>query len=129
MQYNTVVSAGMKMLNALEALPPDARGADALRREGLVASCCACSTRSCRTRRGCCGSDLGFAAELGDLLDAPWPEVDAAALVQDEIELVLQVNGKLRGKLVRAGERRTTPRSRPPRARAPRSRSTPTARR
>jgi leucyl-tRNA synthetase len=31
------------------------------------------------------------------LLDAPWPLVDASALVQDEIELVLQVNGKLRG--------------------------------
>ncbi|TNY10681.1 class I tRNA ligase family protein, partial [Escherichia coli] len=41
--------------------------------------------------------DLGFAAELGDLLDAPWPTVDEAALVQDEIELMLQVNGKLRG--------------------------------
>jgi leucyl-tRNA synthetase len=40
---------------------------------------------------------LGFAAELGDILDAPWPQVDEAALVQDEIELVLQVNGKLRG--------------------------------
>jgi leucyl-tRNA synthetase len=45
-------------------------------------------------------NDLGYAAEHGDLLDAPWPEVDAAALVQDEVELVLQVNGKLRGKLV-----------------------------
>ena len=33
----------------------------------------------------------------GDLLDAPWPEVDEAALEQDEIELMLQVNGKLRG--------------------------------
>jgi leucyl-tRNA synthetase len=31
------------------------------------------------------------------LLDQPWPEVDRAALVQDTIELVLQVNGKLRG--------------------------------
>ena len=40
------------------------------------------------------------ATVYGSLLDAPWPEVDAAALAQDEIELVLQVNGKLRGKLV-----------------------------
>ncbi|GAB2898810.1 leucine--tRNA ligase [Microvirgula curvata] len=31
------------------------------------------------------------------LLDQAWPLVDAAALVQDEIELVVQVNGKLRG--------------------------------
>jgi leucyl-tRNA synthetase len=44
--------------------------------------------------------ELGYAAQLGDLLDAPWPQVDASALVQDEIELVLQINGKLRGSLV-----------------------------
>ncbi|HEX5130215.1 MAG TPA: leucine--tRNA ligase [Usitatibacter sp.] len=31
------------------------------------------------------------------LLDQPWPAVDKAALVQDEIQLVVQVNGKLRG--------------------------------
>jgi len=31
------------------------------------------------------------------LLDQPWPAVDKSALVQDEIELVVQVNGKLRG--------------------------------
>ncbi|MCE1162250.1 MAG: class I tRNA ligase family protein, partial [Thiomonas sp.] len=42
-------------------------------------------------------SELGYAVEHGDLLDAPWPQVDEAALVQDTIELMLQVNGKLRG--------------------------------
>ena len=45
-------------------------------------------------------SQLGYAGTLGDLLDAPWPQVDPAALVQDEIELMLQVNGKLRGSIV-----------------------------
>jgi len=35
----------------------------------------------------------------GSVYDAGWPEWDEAALVQDEIELVLQVNGKLRGKV------------------------------
>ena len=44
--------------------------------------------------------ELGFAAQHGSLLDAPWPQVDPAALAQDEIELVLQVNGKLRGKII-----------------------------
>jgi leucyl-tRNA synthetase len=34
---------------------------------------------------------------MGDLLDAPWPQADPAALVQDEIEIAVQVNGKLRG--------------------------------
>jgi len=41
--------------------------------------------------------DLGYAVRQGDLLSAPWPVVDESALEQDEIELVLQVNGKLRG--------------------------------
>jgi leucyl-tRNA synthetase len=43
--------------------------------------------------------DLGYAAIRGDIIDTPWPKVDALALAQDEIELMLQVNGKLRGKL------------------------------
>ena len=30
---------------------------------------------------------------------ARWPEVDEAALVQDSVELVVQVNGKVRGKI------------------------------
>jgi leucyl-tRNA synthetase len=40
--------------------------------------------------------------ELGygdDILTAPWPQPLEAALVQDEIELVIQVNGKLRGSM------------------------------
>ena len=41
--------------------------------------------------------ELGFATKLGDLIDAPWPQVDEAALLQDEIELVLQIAGKTRG--------------------------------
>jgi leucyl-tRNA synthetase len=35
----------------------------------------------------------------GSIYDAGWPEWDEAALVQTEIELVLQVNGKVRGKI------------------------------
>jgi leucyl-tRNA synthetase len=42
---------------------------------------------------------LGFERQFGAILTAGWPEVDAAALIQDEIELVLQVNGKLRGNM------------------------------
>jgi leucyl-tRNA synthetase len=98
-QFNTVVSAGMKMLNTLEALPADARGAGALTREGLSILLRVLYPVVPHTT-WVLWRDLGFAAREGDLLDAPWPEVDAAALVQDEIELVLQVNGKLRGKIV-----------------------------
>lgn len=44
--------------------------------------------------------ELGYAGAYGGLLDAPWPQVDEGALVQSEIELVLQVNGKVRGSIV-----------------------------
>ena len=40
---------------------------------------------------------LGYAKALGDLIEAPWPQPDADALQKDEIELMLQVGGKLRG--------------------------------
>jgi leucyl-tRNA synthetase len=98
-QYNTVVSAGMKMLNALEAVPVDAAGAAALAREGLSIAIRVLYPVVPHTGWGLWRA-LGFAAVEGDLLDARWPEVDAGALAQDEIELVLQINGKLRGKLV-----------------------------
>ncbi len=42
---------------------------------------------------------LGYAQAHGDLLDAPWPRVDDRALAQDRVELVLQINGKVRGAL------------------------------
>jgi leucyl-tRNA synthetase len=42
----------------------------------------------------------GYVQQHGELLDAPWPQVDETALQQDEIELVLQVNGKHRGSVV-----------------------------
>jgi leucyl-tRNA synthetase len=97
-QYNTVVSAGMKMLNALEAMPADAAGAAALLREGT--SILVRVLYPVVPHVGCAlWDELGYTQHYGSLLDAPWPQVDPAALAQDEIELVLQVNGKLRGKL------------------------------
>jgi leucyl-tRNA synthetase len=33
------------------------------------------------------------------ILQAPWPEVDASALVKSSIDMVIQVNGKLRSKI------------------------------
>jgi leucyl-tRNA synthetase len=98
-QYNTVVSAGYKMLNSLEALPRDARGSASLAREGLSVLLRVLYPVVPHTAWSL-WVDLGFANRHGDLLDATWPAVDASALEQDEIVLVLQVNGKLRGKLI-----------------------------
>jgi leucyl-tRNA synthetase len=96
-QYNTVVSAGDKMLNTLEAMP--AAGAGKALRQGLSILLRVLYPVVPHTT-WTLWNDLGYARQYGDLLDAPWPEVDLAALAQDEIELVLQINGKLRGKLV-----------------------------
>ena len=86
------------MLNAIESAPADARGAAALVREGV--SILIRVLYPVVPHLGCAlWQDLGFAALHGSLLDARWPQVDPAALAQDEIELVLQINGKLRGKI------------------------------
>ena len=93
-QYNTVVSAAMKMLNAIES-DKGAAGA------GAVRECYGVLLRVLYPVvphvTHALWVELGYATQFGDLLDAAWPEVDEAALVQDEIELVLQVAGKVRG--------------------------------
>jgi leucyl-tRNA synthetase len=98
-QYNTVVSAGMKMLNTLEAVDSSAKGASWLADEGLSILLRVLYPVVPHTA-WVLWKELGYADRFGDLLDARWPAVDPAALARDEIELVLQVNGKLRGKLV-----------------------------
>jgi leucyl-tRNA synthetase len=97
MQYNTVVSGAMKMLNALESFKGDAGApSSAAIREGY-GILLRVLYPACPHTAWLLWQELGYAAQHGDLLDAPWPAVDEAALVQDEIELMLQVNGKLRG--------------------------------
>jgi len=91
-QFNTVASAAMKIYNALAAAPRDDA---ALLHEG-----CSILLRLIYPITPHIAHvlwrELGFA---GDPLAASWPEVDPAALETDELELVLQVNGKLRGHL------------------------------
>jgi len=38
------------------------------------------------------------------LVDEQWPELDEQALQKDEVEIVLQVNGKLRGRIAVAAD-------------------------
>jgi leucyl-tRNA synthetase len=99
MQYNTVVSGAMKMINALEDFKAlECAGAQVALIEGfgILLRCLYPATPHVAHSLW---SQLGYAGHLGDLLDAPWPQVDPHALVQDEIELMLQVNGKLRGSI------------------------------
>lgn len=109
MQYNTVVSGNMKLLNAMEDFKGAASaGSDAALREGF-SILLRCLYPATPHLAHALWSQLGYAAQQGELLDAPWPEVDDSALQQDEIELVLQINGKLRGSVtVPAGADKAT---------------------
>jgi leucyl-tRNA synthetase len=94
MQYNTVVSGAMKMLNALEDFKPDGSAADnAALAEGFGILLRAIYPATPHIAHAL-WNGLGYA---GEILDAPWPQADERALQRDEIELVLQINGKLRG--------------------------------
>jgi leucyl-tRNA synthetase len=100
MQYNTVVSGAMKMINALEdfkALQESGAQLALVEGFGLLLRCLYPATPHIAHALW---QDLGYAKCWGELLDAPWPQVDPQALVQDELELMLQINGKLRGSIV-----------------------------
>ncbi len=103
-QYNTVVSACMKMLNTLEAAKlDDSAASNAVITEGLSIFLRVLNPVAPHITH-VLWQELGFAKTSGDILDAPWPQVDAAALEQAEIELMVQVNGKLRGSIKIAKE-------------------------
>jgi leucyl-tRNA synthetase len=102
-QFNTVASAAMKMLNSLEKIPHEDG------RDAVVTECFGILLRllSPITPHICHALwiELGYGS---DIIKAPWPEPVAAALVQDEEDLVLQVNGKHRGNIrVKVGADRT----------------------
>ncbi|MDR0702061.1 MAG: leucine--tRNA ligase [Azoarcus sp.] len=94
-QFNTVASAAMKILNTLEKLPRDGGAANAAAREGFSILLRLLSPITPHIAH-CLWRECGYG---DDILAAPWPEPLAAALAQDEIELMLQINGKLRGSL------------------------------
>ena len=97
MQYNTVVSGAMKMINALDDFKAVQTPGGAIAQTegfGILLRCLYPATPHITHALW---QGLGYAAVLGDILDAPWPVVDPDALAQDEIELMLQINGKLRG--------------------------------
>lgn len=105
-QFNTVVSACMKMLNILTddkaywtadstANPAWATSAEAVLREGyslLLRLLYPIAPHICHALWDKLAGGVS-------LLEAGWPCVDESALVQEVIELVVQVNGKLRGKI------------------------------
>ncbi|MBV7561702.1 leucine--tRNA ligase [Pseudomonas sp. sia0905] len=94
-KFNTAIAQVMTLMNVLEKAPQDNDQQRALLQEGLetVALLLAPITpHICHEL----WQELGHEEAI---IDASWPVVDEAALVQDSLTLVIQVNGKLRGQI------------------------------
>jgi leucyl-tRNA synthetase len=96
-QFNTLASATMKLLNAIEASSGlgDIGASLFIKTEGLSILLRVLSPIAPHIAQ-VIWSSLGFGS---DILTAKWPEPINSALVQDEVEYVVQVNGKLRGSI------------------------------
>ncbi|ROH93389.1 leucine--tRNA ligase [Stagnimonas aquatica] len=94
-QFNTAIAAAMELVNALQKFEGGEPLDRAVRQEALNALV-ACLAPITPHISHTLWTALGNA---GAVIDAAWPEADAAALVSDAIKLVVQVNGKLRGQI------------------------------
>lgn len=94
-KFNTAVAQVMTVMNVLEKAPQATEQDRALLQEGLetVALLLAPITPHISHELW---NRLGH---IGAIIDAPWPTLDESALVQDTLQLVIQVNGKLRGQI------------------------------
>ncbi len=93
--FNTVIAANMELINSLSKFADDSDNGKAVRQEALEAIVLMLSPivpHICHQL----WLDLGHQQAV---VGASWPAVDATALEQDTLELVLQVNGKLRSKM------------------------------
>ncbi|MDC1287127.1 leucine--tRNA ligase [Gammaproteobacteria bacterium] len=93
--FNTAIAANMELLNALLRFDDTSSGGQKIRQEvfdSMVLMLAPIIPHVCHRL----WLDLGHDSPI---IDHPWPDVDASALVQESIEMVIQVNGKLRGKM------------------------------
>jgi leucyl-tRNA synthetase len=93
--FNTAIAANMELLNSVSRYEDDSATGKAIRQEvfdSMVLMLSPIIPHICHRL----WQDLGHDSVI---IDHPWPEVDTTALVQDSIEMVIQVNGKLRGKM------------------------------
>jgi len=92
-QFNTAIAAIMELMNALAKLEGNDAVTRSVRQEVLEAAVILLAPIVPHVSEA-------LYAELKPGAAMTWPAVDESALVQDEIELMLQVNGKLRGQIV-----------------------------
>jgi leucyl-tRNA synthetase len=93
--FNTAIAAVMELMNALQKFDDASEQGRAVRHEALqlvVQMLAPIAPHICHEL----WRQLGHKDAL---IDHPWPHPDPQALVQDHIEVVVQVNGKLRAKV------------------------------
>jgi len=93
--FNTAVAAAMELLNAINKFNDSSDAGRAVEHEALEAVVLMLSPMTphiCHALWQKLGHDTA-------LIDQLWPEVDESALELDMMELVVQVNGKLRGRI------------------------------
>jgi len=93
--FNTAIAAIMELMNTLQKLDKANAQNCAILHEGLTAMVkmlAPIAPHMCHVMWQELGNDTL-------VLDAPWPEVDESALVRDSIQIVVQVNGKVRAKI------------------------------
>ena len=93
--FNTAIAAVMELLNAVGKFDDNSLQGKAVVREALESSVLLLSPIIPHVCHGL-WSDLGKGQAV---INEPWPEVDESALVSDSVELMVQVNGKLRSKI------------------------------
>jgi len=93
--FNTAVAAVMELLNAISRFEDRSPAGRAVVQEALEIAVIALSPMVPHITHAL-WKELGHSQALCDLR---WPATDPAALTQDEITLVVQVNGKLRGQI------------------------------
>ncbi|MBI6921951.1 leucine--tRNA ligase [Pseudomonas monteilii] len=94
-KFNTAIAQVMTVMNVLEKAPQASEQDRALLQEGLEAVTLLLAPITPHISHEL-WQQLGHQQAV---IDAGWPAVDEAALVQDTITLVVQVNGKLRGQV------------------------------
>ena len=93
--FNTAVAAAMELANAVAKVEASDAAARVVKQEALESLVLMLAPIVPHIAHALWQA-LGHAQPV---IDAPWPTVDTAALAQNEIEIVVQVNGKLRGRI------------------------------
>ena len=93
--FNTAIAAVMELLNEVGKLTDNKSQTIAVRHEALNSAVLLLSPIAPHI----CHSLWNMLGNQGAIANAPWPTLDESALVRSSIEMVIQVNGKVRGKI------------------------------